>query len=99
MAFNEIIPVHGYVGICPNRPRTLDATQAGRLRELGMSVVIIGGETDYFLPRQWEMVAAFDSARFAYEFTVIPGMGHQYPDYFQKRLEAALMDMQILAIE
>ncbi len=90
IAINGIVPVSGLVGVCPGEPTEFNADRARAAAERGLRVFMIGGETDFMLPRQEKMVAAFDSAGLAYEYVVVVGLGHDFPNDFGPRLDSAL---------
>jgi predicted esterase len=90
MAINQIIPIKGVMGVCPGKPTEFDGEKVKHAKEKGLKAVFVGGEKDYFLPRQKEMVQIFDETDFPYEFTIIPDMGHEIPKDLAERWEKAL---------
>jgi predicted esterase len=90
IAFNQILPVRGLIGICTGKPDEFDSTRVRASKTAGLKVIIMGGEKDYYLPHQEEMVAVFKAVGLSYRFDVIAGMGHEYPQDFSSRLDSAL---------
>ncbi|MBN2415544.1 alpha/beta fold hydrolase [bacterium] len=87
LAFRKIIPVEGVIGFCPGRPAGLEMRDLSGSR---VRVYMLGGETDFYLDRQKELAALFDDAGIPYIHTVVPGMGHEFPDHYQRFMSAAL---------
>ncbi len=90
MTFNQVIPVAGFIGVCPGKPREFDAERAGQAKAAGIKGVIISGETDRYRPRQEAMVEIFRQIEFPHRFDIIEGMGHEYPEDLSRRLDEAL---------
>jgi predicted esterase len=90
VAINHVIPTAGFIGVCPGKPKEFDNSRVRAAREDGIKGVIIGGESDYYLPYQREMVHVFKEERFPHEFVIIPGMGHAYPKDFSYYLDQAI---------
>lgn len=90
VAINHVIPTAGFIGVCPGKPQEFDNSRVSAAREDRTKGVIIGGEDDYYLPYQREMVHVFKQERFPHEFIVIPGMGHAYPEDFSSHIDKAI---------
>jgi acetyl esterase/lipase len=90
VAINHVIPTTGFIGVCPGKPQEFDNSRVRAAREDRIKGVIIGGEDDYYLPYQREMVHVFKEERFPHEFIIIPGMGHTYPEDFPSHIDKAI---------
>ena len=93
VVFHDVIPVTGFVVNCPVVPPDFEPAMAERLQQRGVRGVVITGEQDWGLPRQKEMIEAFTKARVPHLLVVVPGMGHDVPDDFPSRLDAALAEL------
>ncbi len=78
-SIRQVLPIKGFITFCPGIPRILRDDKIRNLSDLNLKGYIIGGENDYYLPRQKQMVAIFDKYDFNYEHQIIDGMGHEYP--------------------
>jgi len=94
VVFQNVIPVSGFVVICPVVPADFEADMADEIRKRGVGGVVITGEKDWGLSSQKEMIDAFAKAGVRHRLTVIPGMGHEIPDDFGDRLDAALGELE-----
>lgn len=88
LSVRQVIPLKGFIAFCPGIPKILSGDAFGELPDIGG--YIIGGEDDYYLPRQQKMAELFDRMQFRYQHIVVPGMAHQYPVDESIRLEQAL---------
>jgi hypothetical protein len=92
-AIDDVLPIAGFVGVCPVMPgeEAFNAAKVLRARERGQRGVLIAGENDTaLLPQAKNMVEIFEQAGFSHQFVVVPGLGHEYPDDFSERLDTAL---------
>ena len=90
LALNNILPISGFIGVCPGQPRDFSDEKAQSAAERGLRGYILGGENDNLLERQQNMVESFKKAGLEHEFVIIEGMGHEYPADFSERLNTAL---------
>jgi predicted esterase len=90
---HNVLPVTGYVVNCPGVPGDFAPAMAEQVRQRGVRGVIITGEKDFGLARLKEMVEVFRKAGVPHRFTIIPGMGHEVPEDFPNRLDAALGEL------
>ena len=92
LALRQPFPIKGYITFCPGIPKILSTGVAATLLEKGSSVkgIFIGGEDDYYLPRQKQMAQIFDGLQLDYKHEVVPGMAHQYPVNESDWIEYAL---------
>ncbi len=90
IALQDVLPVLGFIALCPGMPREFDSLLVDRMARRGTKGVILAGRGDYFRPYQLDMVDAFKSVGFEHQFTVIPNLGHEIPANFSNVLDAAL---------
>jgi poly(3-hydroxybutyrate) depolymerase len=90
VVLSEIIPIVGFVGVCPGKPWSFSSDSVKAAAERGVRGVMIAGEEDYYGPRQFAMAAVFDKAGLQYKHIVIPGFGHDYPGNLSERLDRAI---------
>ena len=94
VVFHNVIPVTGFVVICPVVPSDFEADMADEIRKRGAGGIVITGEKDGGLSGQKEMIAAFAKAGVRHRLTVIPAMGHEMPDDLGDRLDVALGELE-----
>lgn len=89
LAVRQVIPVKGFITFCSgiSESITLDFVkkQSGKLKGF-----IVGGENDYYLPKQKQMTEIFDNTNFAHKHIIVKDMGHQYPDNENDYINEAL---------
>jgi len=88
LALRQIIPVKGILAFCPGIPKIVSDQ---KLKEAPSAKgFILGGEDDYYLPRQKEMIQYFKKIRFTHRHEVVAGMAHHYPVNESEWIELAL---------
>ncbi|MFH2049217.1 MAG: hypothetical protein ABIJ12_07205 [bacterium] len=90
VAISDVIPLAGFLGVCPGDPPDLNIETATQMKELNLKGYIIAGETDFYRERQNKIMKIFDEAGFPYEFHEIKGLGHGYPDNFESWIDKGL---------
>ncbi len=90
IAFTGIIPITGFIAVCPGKPTEFKTEGIEAAVKAGKKGILIAGETDFYRPRQEEMINAFNKLGFKYLYTVIPGLGHDYPADFPAKIDIAL---------
>ncbi len=93
VVFHDVIPVAGFVVNCPVVPADFEAEMAEGVKKRGIRGVVITGSSDWGIERQKAMVEAFTKAGVTHRFTVIDGMGHNMPNDFGARFDAAIADV------
>ena len=79
IALNNILTVSGVIAFCPGKPRKIDPDA---LDQCSFKIFMLGGEFDYYLPRQEEMARLFKEFNILYHYKIITGMHHEFPmDY------------------
>ena len=87
---NNVIPIKGVLGVCPGKPRELDSTMAAGSNDRGVRVFMVAGETDFYTDRQKEMANIFDAVGLPYEYHIVEGLGHDYPDNFESWIDRGI---------
>ncbi len=87
LAFRNIIPVSGIIAFCPGRPREFNPDSISNKK---IQIFMLGGENDYYLPRQKELAQLFRQAGIQYIHQIVPGMGHEFPSSYVQVLTEAL---------
>ena len=87
VCFKRILPVWGIIAFCPGMPWTATLES---VHNLNTKFFVIGGEQDYYLPKQKELVELFKQSGANYIHTIIPGMGHEFPDNYQHYMRVGL---------
>lgn len=87
IAFNNIIPVKGIITFCPGKPWHLSDEKLKHTRPV---IYMIGGETDFYRPKQDELVTMFKKAGLDYKYNLVSGMGHEFPSEYDAVLVDAL---------
>jgi len=77
-------------GFCPGKPKAFNDDKAEILKKNGVKFFIVSGEKDFYLERQKQMTAVFDKTKIPYQFKIIPGMGHSFPEEYPAYLKNAL---------
>jgi predicted esterase len=87
---NKVIPVKEFLAACPGKPESFDSEKVKKAAAQGMKGILIGGENEYYLPYQMDMIKNFKEAGFHYDFIVIPQSGHEVPEDFSQIIDEAL---------
>ncbi len=88
LALRQIIPVTGFMVICPGIPTILGEGSSFDLP--GVRGYMLGGEKDHYLSRQKKMAEIFDREGLSCRHEILEGMGHQYPPEESRWIEEAL---------
>ena len=52
---------------------------------------MLGGETDYYLPKQKQLVELFEETGVHYTYKIIPGMGHEFPEEYEQIVKTYIL--------
>ncbi len=87
----DILPCHGFIAVVPaiRNPEGL-IVRVEKAAERGLRGWIITGEHDHFRPDAEFLCELLQKAGVACELTVVPGLGHDFPNDFGTRLSAAI---------
>lgn len=90
-SFEGKMPVSGFLGLCPDvEPEKFDRASVEKAAQRGLSGIIICGERDSRLDNQRKTSAMLTESGFRHRLTVIPGLGHWYPEKLPDILDSAL---------
>lgn len=90
IGLGEILPIKGFIGLCPYKPETFSVESVESAFEKGVKGVFIEGELRIPMEEQEEMTRVFDEVGFQYEFYINKGIGVSVPKDFDDKLELAL---------
>ncbi len=90
IVFADIIPTNGFITVCPGKPTDFKEEGIKSAAGSGKKGIIVAGEKDFYRPKQDEMINGFNKLGFKYLYTVIPGMGHDYPKDFPTWIDTAI---------
>lgn len=87
----DIFHCHGFIAVVPaiRDPEGL-VVRAEKAAKHGLRGWIITGEHDHFRPGAESFCELLQNAGVSCELTVVPGLGHDFPDDFGTRLPAAI---------
>jgi predicted esterase len=90
IVLRNAFPVRGFVVLCPAVPEGLSPGAVRAARERGIRGTLITTEQDHRVNQQIEMAEMMRAEGFSLEFSVLPNIGHWYPDDFAERLDRAI---------
>jgi predicted esterase len=91
IAIHEILPVGGFVAVCPEtEPGDYAYQHILNTSSSGLKGVIISGEQDYFLTQQKKVYELLKKAGMPIRFEIINDLGHEYPKNFEVRIDSAI---------
>jgi len=91
ISLQNIIPVRGFVSLCPIKPDGITITNIVEMNNRNMHGVILTGENDSYLTIQKEIVSKFDSLKFPCNFIVHENLGHWFPNDIGKKIDDAII--------
>jgi len=80
VAIRNVIPANGIIAFCPGIPKDLKSIDQSKKANMAVKVYMVGGEKDYYLPKQKEMAELFTKSGRQFQHEVFKDMGHQYPE-------------------
>jgi predicted esterase len=87
VSLKKILPVRGAIAFYPGMPRKLTSET---LITSKPKIFMLGGETDYYLPKQKQLVELFEKTGNQYTYKIIPGMGHEFPHDYERIMTESL---------
>jgi predicted esterase len=87
-AFRSGVPVKRIITVCSGIPESLSGKDY--IKKPGIEVIMIGGENDYYRPRQERLRDSLTLYSVKNSYSIIPGMGHEYPENFRTLLNNLL---------
>jgi predicted esterase len=85
-----VVPVRGFVVLCPARPDAFDEKRVVAARDRGVSGTLLTTEMDGRIKQQREMAEVFKKTGLQYQFVVTPDIGHWYPDNLSGLIDRAI---------
>ena len=80
VALRQVIPVNGFVTFCSGIPSNITADLLKSISKLEISGFLVGGDNDYYLPKQKQLAEILSLAGNRNKHLIVSNMGHQYPD-------------------
>jgi predicted esterase len=90
VAFSDLLPVRGFVVLCPEPPQTIEDAAVVEAAGRGLRGTLLTTEWDQRLDRQKEFVARLARLGLDCEISVTPNIGHWYPENFAALLDGAI---------
>jgi len=91
IAIRQVIPVSAFIAFCPGIPDEMDMDKFQGRKITSLKGYIVGGEHDYYLPKQRQLTELFDKEGLLYRHIIIKNMGHHYPDNESNYLNNAIV--------
>ncbi len=86
----EILPIRGFVVLCPSAPESYPPQAIARIRARGQRGLLLTTEMDPRLDDQRKVAEAFQAGGVACQFIITPNVGHWYPPDLAERIDAAI---------
>ena len=61
-----------------------------------VKVYMLAGENDFYRPKQQELIQVFDKTGIKYVYKVVPDMGHEFPENYDRILKESLKYLMTL---
>lgn len=90
VAVRQVIPITGFITFCPGIPRILGSEHHHEIKDVKVSGYMLGGEKDYYLEKQKQMMPVFDEKEIECHHEIVQDMGHEYPQDESKWIDEAL---------
>jgi len=90
VVLDNVIPVAGFVVLCPAKPEDFTAEKVGEARDRGIRGTLITTEMDNRLPDQKAMAEIMKTEGLDHKFIVTPNIGHWYPENLAEMIDAAI---------
>lgn len=95
----NVVPVSGFVVLCPPRPAGFDREAVARAKERGIRGTLLTTEMDPRIKDQEAMREIMTSVGLPLEFIVTPNTGHWYPENLAEKIDAALRHIREKSLE
>ena len=86
----DLIPVKGFISLCPNKPEGFTEEAVIKARDNGVKGVILTGEKDQSISQQKEMVDMFKNLEFSHQFNITENLGHWFPEDLSDQIDESL---------
>lgn len=92
--FSGIIPIRGFIILCPELPADPDDAQLASLAKRKIRGTLLTTELDRRIERQKAFVRRLNGGRVPVQLKVTPNIGHWYPDNLAQLIDQALKYMR-----
>ena len=93
-AVRQILPVSAFITFCPGIPGILGSEHHHEIQATDVRGFMLGGEQDYYLERQKQMMHVFREKGIECHHEIIQDMGHAYPKDEQRWIDEALKKLR-----
>lgn len=90
VALDDVLPVAGFVVLCPARPEGFTAEKVRAASKRGTRGVLLTTEMDQRLEDQSAMAGLMAREGFSCDFQITPDIGHWYPEDLGRRIDQAI---------
>ncbi len=90
IAVRQIIPITGFITFCPGIPQIIGPEHFKEISKPNIAGFMLGGEDDYYLERQRQMMNVFNEIGIPCIHEIIEDMGHEYPENESVWIDKAL---------
>lgn len=89
---NGLIPIKGFITLCPAKPKSFTAENIQKAKEKGVSGVLLTTEMEGAdrLSQQKDMDAIMTAAGLPHQFVITPNIGHWYPADLASKIDAGI---------
>jgi len=87
-----LIPIKGFITLCPAKPESFTAENIRKAKEKGVSGVLLTTEMEGAdrLDQQKDMDAIMTAAGLPHQFVITPNIGHWYPADLGSKIDAGI---------
>jgi predicted esterase len=90
VSFGGLIPVRGFVALCPGVPEALTDAEVLAAKARGLGGTLLTTELDQRVEAQRALAERLQKLGLAVEFHLSPNIGHWFPEDFGARLDRAI---------
>ena len=90
VVLRDVLPVRGFVVLCPAMPEGFTAEAAMAAKERGIRGTLLTTEMDGRVDQQRRMAEIMLEVGLSHEFYITPNVGHWYPDDLGERIDHAV---------
>ena len=90
VVLKDVLPVRGFVVLCPAMPEGFTAEAAMAAKERGIRGTLLTTEMDGRVDQQRRMAEIMLEVGLSHEFYITPNVGHWYPDDLGERIDHAV---------
>lgn len=90
VAFNNAVPVNGFITLCPPIPEGINEALALAAKERNLRGTIISTQMDPRISQQRTFIGMCKNVGLQYQLTVTPDTGHWYPPNLAEKIDQAI---------